>query len=321
MLEIIDSEKSCIYESEISTEYSVKLDKLKEGQKITLASDIMFSTMFCNESRIKYSAKLLSYFLKDLSYEKILHNMKMVNQELDKKYVFEKATRADYVASIDGDYVMIEMNNNHNFYIIDRNIGYLDRVYARGVERGTDIKKDTYNYCIQLNLNNFSFVGNDKTYDIFYLQNEEGKLLTNKKIFIQIYIPNVMKKCYNGDKLTDLEKYLYTLFEKDIDKSLVVGEDDIVMKDYVNEAVEASGKEEVVDYYVKEWELWDGGLTEGRRKGYEQGIKEGIEKGKNESKKETAIAFLKKGVEIETVSECTGLPLDEVKKLLSDYSP
>lgn len=36
-----------------------------------------------------------------------------------------------------------------------------------------------------MNLNNFSFAGNDKTYDIFYLQNEEGELLTPKKIFVQ----------------------------------------------------------------------------------------------------------------------------------------
>ena len=315
MLNIINSKKSGIYEKEISTEYSVKLDKLKEGEKITLASDIMFSTMFCNESRIKYSAKLLSYFLKDLSYEKILNSIQIVNQELDKKYAREKANRVDYIAKMEDDYLMIEMNNNHNFYIMDRNISYMDRVYSKGVERGTTITKDTYHYCIQLNLNNFSFVGNEKTYDIFYLQNEEGELLTPKKIFIQIYIPNVMKKCYNGDKLTDLEKYLYTLFEKDVDKSLVVGGDDIVMKDYVKEAVEASEKEEVIDFYDKEWELWDGGLTEGRRKGYEEGMNEGLAKGKTESKKETALALLKKGVEIGIISECTGLTIKQIEDL------
>lgn len=50
---------------------------------------------------------------------------------------------------------------------------------------------------IQFNLNNFSFQGNDKITDIYTPQNKEGITLNDKIIIIQIYVPNLRKKCYN----------------------------------------------------------------------------------------------------------------------------
>jgi hypothetical protein len=56
--------------------------------------------MFINEKRIKYSAKLISYFIEEYSYEDILNNIYLVNSELPKDKENTKGERCDYVACI-----------------------------------------------------------------------------------------------------------------------------------------------------------------------------------------------------------------------------
>ena len=69
-----DNKYKLLYEYKTSKKNAVKIEELKEGEKPSLISDTMFHTMFFNEKRLKYSAKLISYYL-DVSYEKLLNNM------------------------------------------------------------------------------------------------------------------------------------------------------------------------------------------------------------------------------------------------------
>lgn len=54
------------------------------------------------------------------------------------------------------------------------------------------------------------------------------------------------------------------------------------------------------------------GLAEGRAKGLAEGLIEGI----NKKAKETAVALLKEGIAIDTISRCTGLPLEQIKEMM-----
>ena len=56
-----------IYDNKITKKYAVKLDKLKEGEKLSIVSDTMFKTMFQNENR--YHIQLYLH----LTFWKILH--------------------------------------------------------------------------------------------------------------------------------------------------------------------------------------------------------------------------------------------------------
>lgn len=53
------------------------------------------------------------------------------------------------------------------------------------------------------------------------------------------------------------------------------------------------------------------------KKGMAEGIEKGIEKGRKEEKIEMAKALLLKGVDIEIISETTGLSKEEIRKLYS----
>ncbi|WP_312811575.1 hypothetical protein [Sedimentibacter sp.] len=56
--------------------------------------------------------------------------------------------------------------------------------------------------------------------------------------------------------------------------------------------------------------------TRGKAEGVREGKAEGVKEGRAEGKLETAIEMLKKGLEIELISEVTKLPEEEIKKLL-----
>ena len=120
--------------------------------------------------------------------------------------------------------------------------------------------------------------------------------LSNKLIFVQIYVPNLRKKWYTkGMKsLSEEEKYILALVEMDLDKLNDLGGENI-MNEYVKEAEEVSFEGGVGEAYDKEWALRD--------------------EGKREIKKEIAKNLLKNKVDISIIASSTGLTEEEINSL------
>ena len=299
-----------LHDLELDNEYVLKLSRnIKKGQKISILSDTMLKAMFQNENRIKYSAKFLSYFI-DVEYEDILNNICLAKNELDKNNENDKGERCDYVALLSDTSLNIEVNNNSSLEVLERNMEYAHRLYSKKIRRGEENYQ--YTQVIQFNLNNFAFKGNDKIVDIYTVTNDDNIGLSNKLIFVQIYVPNLRKKWYTkGMKsLSEEEKYILALVEMDLDKLNDLGGENI-MDEYVKEAEEVSFEGGVGEAYDKEWALRD----QGYRDGLSQGKAEGFSQGKIENKKEIAKKMLSKAMEVELISEITGLSIEEIKNL------
>lgn len=84
MLNLKNDKYELLYDKKVSKRYAVKTGKLEKGEKASILSDAMLKTMFQNENRLKYSCKFLSCYL-DISYEKLLENIKLCKNEVDKK--------------------------------------------------------------------------------------------------------------------------------------------------------------------------------------------------------------------------------------------
>ena len=287
-----------LHDLELDNSYVLKLSRnIKKGQKISILSDTMLKAMFQNENRIKYSAKFLSYFI-DVEYEDILNNICLAKNELDKNNENDKGERCDYVALLSDTSLNIEVNNNSSLEVLERNMEYAHRLYSKKIKRGEENYQ--YTQVIQFNLNNFAFKGNDKIVDIYTVTNDDNIGLSNKLIFVQIYVPNLRKKWYTkGMKsLSEEEKYILALVEMDLDKLNDLGGENI-MDEYVKEAEEVSFEGGVGEAYDKEWALRD--------QGYRDGIKErNIEIAKN---------MLSKSMKIELISEITDLSIKEIERL------
>ena len=84
-----DVDYKLLYDNEVSKENIYKLTKLKEGEKLekgkkfSILSDSMFKVMIYNDSRIKYSAKLLSYFI-NIEYSELLNSLKLDKSHFNK---------------------------------------------------------------------------------------------------------------------------------------------------------------------------------------------------------------------------------------------
>ena len=283
-----------LHDLELDNSYVLKLSRnIKKGQKISILSDTMLKAMFQNENRIKYSAKFLSYFI-DVEYEDILNNICLAKNELDKNNENDKGERCDYVALLSDTSLNIEVNNNSSLEVLERNMEYAHRLYSKKIRRGEENYQ--YTQVIQFNLNNFAFKGNDKIVDIYTVTNDDNIGLSNKLIFVQIYVPNLRKKWYTkGMKsLSEEEKYILALVEMDLDKLNDLGGENI-MDEYVKEAEEVSFEGGVGEAYDKEWALRD--------------------EGKRESKKEIAKNLLKNKVDISIIASSTGLTEEEINSL------
>ena len=90
MIQVKEKDLKHLHDLELSYDGKVELTKIKKGEKISILSDSMMKTMLQNENRLKYSAKLLSYFL-DVSYEELNGNKnKFVQDYLSKELGIEK---------------------------------------------------------------------------------------------------------------------------------------------------------------------------------------------------------------------------------------
>jgi len=288
-----------------STIDSVDIKPLEKGEKPSILSDTMFKTMFFNENRLKYSAKFLSYYL-DISYEELLKNIKLNKNEHDKNKELDKGEKSDYVATINDSILNIEVNNNRNSVILERNMEYGHRLYASGVKRGGKYK---YRQVIQFNLNNFSYNGNDKIIDIYTVQNDEGLVLNNKLIFIQIYVPNLRRKWYNLgiEGLLEEERYILAMVEPSISTSIDLGKGIDIMEEYINESEEVMDDKFFGESYDKEVALKEQGRWEGKN--------EGIKVGRKEKTVEIAKKMKEDNISFENISKYTGLTIDEINNL------
>ena len=260
MLQIRNYQKKSLYEMSRGKDFVYKMKRLEdlgENEKPSILSNTMFKTMFYHTKRLKYSVKFISYYL-DISYEDLLSNIKLVKNEVDKEYYDSEEERCDYVCDVNGSKINIEVNNNDSVETMERNMEYAFRLYSEKVKIGKKYK-NAYNQVIQICINNFSFVGNDKIVDIYSFQNDEGILLNNKLTIIQIYVPNLRKKCYNEgkEKLSEEERYLLGLVEENNDFSKELGKDLDIMIEYVNAAGEVTMGTNFGEAYDKEWALLD----------------------------------------------------------------
>ena len=301
----------CLLDQEVSNKNKFELKKsteLKEDDIIPIVSDVMFKTMLGNESKKKYVSYFLSLVL-EKDYKEIYDNIIFLKNELDKNKYNDTRKTVDLIVKIDGVIYNIEMNNNYQKTYIERNIEYITELYKSSRKIGEGYK---YEYTYQININNFTFKDREKTSEVFMIRNEEGEVLTDKIKIMHLYLPKILNKYYNKEKLSELEKLMlvFNLTNKN-ELNDIIGENKI-MEEYKKEALDASHSEEVIGLYDKELE--DEFLKRATyQEGIEKGIEQGIEQGENKKSIEIAKIMLDKNMDISLISEITKLSKEEIE--------
>ena len=300
--------RECTLDKEISKTNSYKLLDYYKGYKIPIVSDSMFKTMINNESRMEYICYLIASIFNE-DYNEVLKNTKFIKNNIDKYKNEESNKTVDLLCKIKGKILNVEVNNNTSKSSLERNLGYMFSLYSANMKRG---EKYNFNKVIQININNFRFRGRKDVLEECYITNinhipkdiNDFQIYSNKIRIINIYLPNIRKKDYNKLKL--YEKLLLIFNENDNQLLKDLSKGDEIMEKYVKESKEASEQDEVIGMYDKE--LHDEKLRLAENDEY-------MEKGKQEKAKETALKLLQKNIDLNIISECTGISLEELKKL------
>ena len=298
--------KKALLDKSVSNNMAYKLKTRHKGYRIPLVSDVMFRTMFFNETRKKYGCYLIALLLNQ-DFNEVFENTTLIKPTVDEEKADKSRKTVDYLCRIDGVLVNVEMNKNKTRTNLERNLDYMFRLHGGGMKIGDD---DNYECCIQINVNNFAFEGKDEVLDEYMIVNLSNidEIYTNKVHIYNIYLPNIRKKDYNS--LKDYEKLLLIFNEEDDEVLDMLSEGDDIMKEYIEDSKNASEQDEVIGMYDKELNdemLKKAEIRENREEAFNEGA---LEKAR-----ETALNMLQDNLTLDTIAKYTGLSLEELNVL------
>ena len=298
------------------------INTTKTKQLIPMSFDLLFKKMFGDENHKERVSYLVSTIL-NIPYEEVKDNIEILPN--DKKLNNKKTKRQaqDVVVRIIlsvNKRISLEMNMNYNITNKNRNLMYLANMYSNQLKNKEDYNK--LEPCIQVNFNTVYTDNKNKVlYDIYTLKNNYGNELTDMIKIINLNIDECHNICYNKnineyeESLHEIIKYGALLMEKDYLKLESILEE-IKMENEVKEDIldtmeEYSNDEDFSYLYYDE---------EHNRRAIENGtISEVREETKKETRKETkkeiAKSMKEKEMDINLISELTGLTEEEIKML------
>lgn len=314
---------------------------LEKVKILELTSDIVFKSFMLSEDTKEYTARLISLITK-IPEKEILKNAVFNNVELPVKNKSDKRYRTDIIITIVKNIINIEMNREYYDGLFSKNNAYISKLYSDQFAVGdsyTNISK-----IIGINIDNFSkFRGNKFVYKFLPMEIETKEIEEENRESYHLDLEYLRNKCYNNDKLSELEKMCQIFIEEDFEHLENLKKGDDVMTKAVNKLEEISKDDKIIGLYDAEAvdrKVWNSkilyaekigtergmekglkkGMKEGMKKGIKEGIEKGIEKGFQEGKKNNQLMIvqnmLNKGFDKETIIEITGITLDELNFLI-----
>lgn len=191
-------------------------------------------------------------------------------------------------------------------------------IHSKQLKKG-DRDYSHINETIQINLNNFRC--NEEIRESYYLRNEKGKILSKKLRIDMVDMVKAKEICYTKDetKLTRWCKILTSTSEEEI--RMIMG-DDLMEKEskekLLEEMNEFSDDEENIFLYTalprSEMEQ-NTYIYEAREEGYNDGFNNGFNDGILDGKKQMVINMLKKDIDVNTISEISGMTIKEINSI------
>ena len=278
---------------------------IKYKRFYTCRFDRPFKEVFLNPKNRDLLKALL-----ELVLEIKIDRIEIRSTELLSGNIGVKDKRVDALVYAGDKKIEIEINSENRDYVRPRNMAYLCNIYQSHTLRGKEYNEDTD--IIQIN---FTYgLGEKKEAKREYkVRDKEGKeYVKNFKIY-EINMDYYKKIWYDKNE-DEIEKNKYIVM-LDLDKEELekMPKDKIVDK-YITNVTIVNDDPEFQEYMSKEEDerkIKNSLLTEVR----EEGINLGIEKGINSRNTEIAQNMIKKNIDIEVISDVTGLEIDKINKL------
>ncbi len=273
-----------------------------ELEFILLVSDTTFKYLYKNIKTRKWIDDIIrKKFSLDLS------NYELVDSESNTGNSV-KDYRMDIKLRNGKETIIIEMNNDYYEFLQAKNYQYLFREAGSMYDVGEDYGDKKTRLIL---FNNFK---NKKSPEIktgnFIFEDPLNHITIDDIESYEIYLPNFKKICYDSDEV-DVSLSLFSATSFDEMRELTQNPKDI---EVIKELERLAMDEEFKIHYDQEAVRKK---TENsiRKESYEKGLVQGIEQGIEQKNMEIVKNMLKKNIDIKTISECTGLPVEDINNL------
>ncbi|GBF73430.1 hypothetical protein PA598K_01719 [Paenibacillus sp. 598K] len=199
-----------------------------------------------------------------------------------------------------GELLNIEMQLFNPYHMEKRTLFYWSEMYYHQISKGGNY--NTLMKCVTINILNYSFLPNDRYHSVFHLREDRTgiRLLDD----IEIHIIELTKLSEQAAELEDGSLVNWLLFLKGVDKSnweVLTMKEPMLKKamDTLEFLSQDTAARMAYDARMK-------ALSDEQSR---------IEGAKAETSKEIAIRLLNRGIDLQTISEATGLSVEEIKVL------
>ena len=302
----------------------------EKGDELMPSNYIRFDWAMKRLLRNKANFAVLEGFLTTLLNEKIVIQ-KLLESESNQEDEFDKYNRVDMLAeNSKGELILIEVQNNNEYAYFQRMLFGTSKLVTEYINRGEGYDKVRKVYSV--NIVYFSLgSGKDIVYhgktefrgihqgDVLELtpfQKQTFKVNSVSQLYPEYYILKVND--FNQVARSPLEEWIYYLNTGDIpDSATAPGLDEARQRLKLDKMT----KEELNAYYRHLDNiviLRDNIYTEraeGRMEGRMEGHAEGLMEGRMEEKREMAHNMKSLNIPLDTISQITGLSIEEIKSL------
>ena len=302
---------------------------VEEKQKYyTCKYDRPFKEIMLNKKNEDILKILLKQILK-VDIKEIIHD----NVERNTGNLKIRKKNYDVLLKTDKGDIELEMNANFEDYVHPRNAAYLCSLYASHTLVGEEYNEETN--IIQIN---FTYGMKDtKEMRIYKIRDDEGKEFIKNLIIVEVNMDFYENMWYHKDiKGINENKYFVMLnrndkeqveFMKYLKDKKVVDKymeelnklnEDPIFREYMSYEEDQKKIFNSRMRYATEKGLAKGmkqGIEQGMKQGIEQGIEQGLKEGKHQEKLEIAQNLINKKIDINIISDTTGLSIEEIKKL------
>lgn len=287
----------------------------QKGLIFPMTDDYVFKTIIQDEELKDYTSLLINEVTnRNIKADDII----FVNTEEIKENISDKLNIHDVLIDVNKNKISLEMNNTLDYELRQRNKYH----YHSGIYKIINL---SYNlgeekYFEQLNFNNVDTTGTlISKYKMINVDTGSEDIDEKNYVKYKINIAKLYNKYYNGFRdFTRFEKaiLIMTINNKKELREISKG-DEILMKvvKKLEELSEDPNSENYWDSYFDTEKAMEFGRKQDIEAARKDGYSEGQEVGAKEKAKETARNLLKKNIDINIISEATGLSIEEIKNI------
>lgn len=276
-------------------------------ETILPTNDLMFKKIFWNK---EHPNILISFINAVLKRKDPIISVDLISTEIDSQFLIDHGIRLDLLGKTStGEVLNIEMQKKNNDDMYKRTLYYWARLYSSQLNKGKEYK--TLKPVITINILDFILFDDKRCHRNYILKDEKTNEVGDR--MLDIHFVELKKRVYmdQNDDLWAWAEFLKAPNSKNLDEKK---EEIKSIRDAQN-VYDIAVADPVEREKIRLLDKTQRDNLSSNKADLERAKDEGLAEGEHKKAIETARKMLSKGSDIDFISECTGLSIDEIKKL------